>query len=65
MKRDELVTEIERELARIRISDGEWGDGRRRETELKAALRDLNERVFGPDLHAYVAERRRRPSLAR
>lgn len=65
MKRDALITEIERELARIRISDGAWSDAQPREADLRAALRDLTERVFGRDLQAYLAQRTPRRALRR
>jgi hypothetical protein len=61
MNREELIIEIERELSRVRHSDA----AQERDAELQAALRDLNQRVFGPDLQAFLAQRTRRPSADR
>lgn len=62
MTSDELRAEIARELVDLQKSDSD--DLAARPAELRAALRDLDEQVLGPDLQAFVADRRRRRGLS-
>ncbi len=56
MKRDELIWEVERELAQFGHASGD--DSEPRLSYLHAVLGCLREQVFGAELRAYVAERK-------
>ena len=58
MKRDELIWEVERELALFSHSVADDPALMSRQSQLVAVLGNLREQVFGAELRAYVAERK-------
>jgi hypothetical protein len=64
MKRDELIWEVERELAQFGHSIADDPALVSRQSQLLAVLGNLREQIFGAELRAYVAERKM-PARAR
>jgi len=58
MKRDELIWEVERELAQFGHTIADDPALMSRQSQLMAVLGNLRDQVFGAELRAYVAERK-------